>query len=273
MTPPAARKPSICTSSVKQEDLTIKPCGMTKVNDGLGGLTCPGRNEHILKYKTGFCANGNCEGSAPKSRAGKGQPTCSWWKRCPCECHLLYDEMFEMSGKERQLVDNSGYVVDSGRFKMPTQEERMAAIAASMTTATRTATVIESAAPGVTPPTLARSFTPTATGRAARGELASWVKAECDEWLVEQPPDRCTPVFIAEGIAKRQGFVKPPSVGAVDAVLKRWVTFGFAKVEKKPTRFVGYTDEGVRLGMEGCVDKWKRTRKAADSKAARGSLR
>lgn len=266
---PPAKKVSLCNAFIKGEDLKIKVCGKVLASDGLGGLRCPDRDEHMLKHKTGFCANGNCEGSAKKSPSGRAMKTCSWWKRCPCDCHKTYDMMFGMSGMERVLVDNSGYSPDHGQFKMPTLEERMAMIASSMVGGHTAPTVIESPAPEVVPPTVARSFAPTATGRAARGELAAWVKLECDVWLIDNPEYSCTPAYLSEAIAKTQGLGKAPSVGAVDAVLKRWAEIGFAVMEKKPTRFIKYTDDGVKLGLEGCLERAKRNRRSKAAEAGR----
>jgi hypothetical protein len=274
--PPAAKKPYICKAEIKNEStLKVEPCGNTLVSDGLGGWRCPKRDEHVLKYKTGFCANGDCEGSAKKSPSGKSRKTCDWWKRCPCTCHAMYDMMFSTAGMERQLVDNSGYSADVSEFKMPTLEERIAAHALSMPHRPDTPTVIESHAPAVVPVMVARSFTPTRTGRAARGELGSWVQKVCDVWAVDEDEQNwnCTPAYIAERVAKNEGFGKPPSVGAVDAVLKRWEAVGFAEVGRKPTRFLKYTSDGIRLGLEGCIERAKRAKKSQAAEANRSFRR
>lgn len=272
--PPVMKRVLTCKGSVKNEKtLQVEPCNQLLVTDGIGGFRCKNRDEHVLKYKTGFCAGGACEGSAKKAPSGRPMPTCKWWKRCPCECHKIFDMMFAASGMERQLQDNSGYKVDHSLFRMPTPEERLAMIASSVGTGPTTPIVIESPAPDLVPATIRRVFTPTATGRAARGELASWVKHECDVWLVEELIYKCTPPYLAEAIAKTQGFAKPPSVGAVDAVLKRWVEIGFAVVEKKPTRFIKYTDDGIRLGLEGCIERAKRTRRLQEAEAGRSFRR
>lgn len=265
--PPAQRT---CKEFIKDErTLKLKLCGRTLVSDGAGSLRCPDRNEHVLKYKTGFCQNGNCEGTAKRTVSGKPFATCKWWKRCPCDCHKTYDTMFSMSDMERQVVDNSGYSPDLGEFKMPTLEERIAAIASSMALSPTRPVVIESPAPETVPVTLARTFAPTRSGRAARGELAQWVKTEVDIWVVDQPGYKCTPAYVAEAIAKTQGFGKPPSVGAVDAVFKRWERIGFAEIGRKPTRFLKYTDKGIELGLEGCIEKSKRSKKLQAAEAGR----
>jgi len=232
------------------------------------GATCPNRNEHILKYATGFCQNGDHEGSARKSYSGKPRPTCKWWKRCPCSCHIQFDQMFAMAEMERQLVDNSGYSPDHGGFTMPTLEERAHLAALSRAVGPSRPVVEESPAPGLVPASIVRPYAPTATGRAAPGELESWVKKQCDIWLVEQEQFPCTPAWLSEQVGKDQG-IKPPSVGAITAIFIRWQKLGFAEIATKPARFVKYTPDGIRLGLEGCKLRAKQQRKNAEAAAGR----
>jgi hypothetical protein len=132
--------------------------------------------------------------------------------------------------------------------------------------------MVESPAPDIVPPTVARSYAPTATGRAARGELEGWVKEVCDIWLIEGYQMLCTPAWISEEIASAQG-IKAPSVGAISAVFERWVKLGFAVVQKKPTRFIAYTEEGKRVGLEGLKIRAKQQAKRKQAEQSRGSLR
>lgn len=262
--PPAAKKIP-CPSSVKNETtLSVETCKTPLAK----GQTCPNRHEHLLKYKTGFCQNGDHEGSARKSPTGKPKKTCDWWKRCPCDCHIQFDRMFAMSGMPRQVVDNSGYSPDHGGFWMPSLEERARMAALSKTTGPVAPRIEESPLPDAVPATIVRVFTPTASGRAAPGELELWVKQHCDIWLVEAERFPCTPAYLSEEIGRAQG-IKPPSVGAITAVFQRWVKIGFAEIGAKPARFIKYTDDGVRLGLEGCKTRHKMKRKSAEAAAGR----
>ena len=273
--PPKARGPVLCKESVKDETtLQVKTCGK-RIEDG----RCPDRSQHMMKYPTGFCENGDCEGAAKKTKDGRPHRTCRDWKICPHTCHQMFDMMFSMSEMPRILVDNSGYAVDHTEFWVPTPEERMAMIASSRPHHADAPVILKSPAPDMVPSTVAYIFTPTTTGRAARGELESWVKDACDIWLVENqmaPPGThpilCTPVYLANEISKEQG-IKEPSVGAIDAVLKRWHNLGFAHTASKPTRFIVYTPEGISIGLDGCKDKVRRAKKMANAASARGSLR
>lgn len=271
--PPKVKSPVLCREFIKNEELVLIVCGK-RLQFDTG--RCPERADHMMKYKTGFCGNKYCEGTAKKSASGKPAPTCKFWKTCPCNCHKMFDQMFTMSEMPRILVDNSGYAPDHSAYWMPSPEERIAMLALSRPNRDDVPVIIKSPLPDMVPITIAHTFTPTTTGRAARGELESWVKDACDVWLVENtlnatdPP--CTPPYLAKEIGQTQG-IKEPSVGAIDAVLKRWVTLGFALVQPKPTRFVCYTAEGIQMGLEGCKDKVKRSKRMLQAASARGVLR
>lgn len=257
--PAKPRVPLVCKRPVKDDNLEPKPCGR-KFKNGL----CGNELHHVSKYKTGFCAKGWCEGKKPKTFRGEPAPTCKMWSTCPCECHSQLDKMYAMSGKAREVVNSSEWHPDRSEFWMPSPEERMQILASSRPGVPDAPILVESPLPDAVPATLRRSFTPTATGRAARGELESWVKDHCDIWLVEDEDFPCTPVYLAEQIGKAQG-IKPPSVGAISAVFERWVKIDFGIVAKKPTRFLGYTEQGIKLGLEGCKDKAKREKRSVQS--------
>ena len=256
MASPAVVK-NTCKRLVKNDRLEKVPCGRL-LKQGI----CGNENVHISKYKTGFCAKGWCEGKNPKTFSGAPAPTCRSWKTCGCSCHDMLDMLYASTGQPREVVNSSDYKPDTGAFKMPTPEERVALHAASNGATGNHPTLVESPLPEAVPATVRRTYTPTATGRAARGELESWVKEQCDIWIVEAEEFPCTPAYLSEEIGRVQG-IKPPSVGAISAVFERWVKMGFANIEKKPTRFVSYTADGIRLGLDGCKDKAKRAKAAA----------
>ena len=259
-------KKQACKANIKTEALEIKTCPGFVV-DG----SCNNKRNH-LAVKSGFCSVGSCEGTAPKAPSGRALKTCMFWQTCTCKCHETFDFMFKASGMPRMPVDNSGYVPEHGGFVMPTLEERIAESILSTPVPAMAPVIIESPLPDAVPATVRRTFTPTASGRAARGELESWVKDACDVWIVEQENVFCTPAYLAEEIGRKEG-IKPPSVGAISAVFERWVKMDFAVIEKKPTRFTGYTEQGVKLGLDGCKEKARRTKKFAQAAENRGSLR
>lgn len=232
------------------------------------GDTCPqkAKGYHLLPMKTGFCSNGWCEGTKAKDWRGNPVPTCDYIYTCPCKCHDELDKLFSMTGSERIVVDSSGYVSPPRTYWIPSDDPLPVLSSNGDTPAP---VVVESPAPDRVPATVARTFTPTPTGRAARGELELWVKQHCDMWLIDEPGEPCTPAYLSAEIARDQG-ISPPSVGAISAVFDRWVKLGFAVVEKKPTRFVRYTDEGVKLGLEQMKARAKRLAKQQRSNQMRG---
>lgn len=249
-----------CPQKVKGEDLKVIPCPGRSTSMG-----CSNKKNHMLKFKSGFCHNGACEGKrklGPKS--GLPQMTCRAWLLCPCSCHAMLDEMFTLSGEERRLVDNSGYVVDDGGFRMPTAEERIRMHALSSPTPVAAPVYVESVAPDLVPASIVRSYAATATGRNARGELESYVREVCDAWLVDKDYYKgvpCVPKLISSEIASNHG-INPPSTGAIDAVLKRWQAVGFAELATKPARFVKYTEAGLKYGLEELKARKKRSEKS-----------
>lgn len=158
--------------------------------------------------------------------------------------------MFAMTGTPRRVVDSSGYSPERGDFQMPSLEERAALHASSRATPDRPPVVVESPIPGTVPARLGRDYRPTASGRAARGQLEYYVHVVCDSWVVEKSLEFCTPGFVSQQISVEFS-VPPPSAGAIDAIFKRWEALGFAIIERKPTRFSGYTPQGAKHGLEG----------------------
>lgn len=250
----AALRTKKCNAKIRVGSKQV-PCG----KEYLGSGPCPNRGMHLLKMPTGFCSNGWHEGSKSKDWRGNPVPTCEFYLTCPCDCHDKLGKLFEMTDQERILVDSSGYVPPKRTYWMPSDDPLPPL---SKGNDPERPTLVESPAPDIVPPTIRRNFAPTPTGRAARGELELWVKQQCDIWLIDKPGDLCTPSYLAAEIARDQG-IAPPSVGAISSVFERWVKLGFAVVAKKPTRFVGYTDEGRELGLEKMKADAKREKKLA----------
>lgn len=266
MTTPATKAPAqprVCKRLIKDDKLQKVPCNR-RFRDG----RCGNEAKHISKYMTGYCEKKWCEGSNPKTFAGNPAPTCKSWQTCGCTCHDLYDMMFAASDMPREVVNNSEYRPPKGEFFMPTPEERVALHGISIGTPANAPRYVESPLPDAVPATIERTFAPTATGRAARGELEAWVKEQCDIWIVEKEEFPCNPQYLSDEIGRVKG-IKPPSVGAISAVFERWTKIGFAVIGKKPTRFIEYTEQGVRLGLDGCKEKAKRAAKLQQAASAR----
>ena len=221
--------------------------------------------------KTGFCFDGNHEGTKPKSHSGLPMKTCEFWQTCPCECHEMITRMFEETGMERLLIDNPEYRHVKSPFWMPSLLDTPLESTASNGSGAIPATVVQGADPAVAPPRVAASYAPTSTGRAARGELESHVQEATDDWTATVPEYKCTPDWINEWLAEKYGM--NASVGAIHAVFMRWEKLGFAYIEKKPVRFLGYTPDGIKYGLERLKIKSKREKKQRQSAANRGERR
>lgn len=254
----AASKKKTCEATRKDNQGQKISCGevLVRVYEN-GPFVCPKREIHLLPMKTGFCHHGACEGLRAKDARGRNMKTCMFWMTCPCDCHEVYDLMFSMAQKDRVAVDNSGYVSPENPYRLLTTEDR---VASSIARRDPGATIEKSPAPDAVPSSLRRTYTATATGRAARGELEAWVKAACDVWLVDAERAPCTPVYLADEIQRTQGLGRAPSVGAISAVFVRWERIGFAVIGKKPTRFLKYTEKGIQRGLEVLKLEAKRTR-------------
>ena len=212
-------------------------------------------------YKSGFCGIGLHEGTSPVGLSGTPLKVCVFWLECNCPCHAEISEIFKLTGMERMPQQNPKWKPERSPYVMPSVEDRVASRIASGASNGSGAVggpsapvTIERDATGILPPVYVRSFGATDTGRAARGELETWVRRATDFWVVESKLDEtfrvvCSPPWISKQIAEAEG-IKEPSTGAVTSVLERWLRLGFAKLERKPLRFTGYTEEGIKVGLE-----------------------
>lgn len=247
---PSAAKPKLCVSNIR-EVADIKPCNFKMRPHQIMGEICPNRENHLYPMVTGQCHSGWHEGLAINA------PTCKHYLNCPCDCHTQLNRMYALTGDERVLVNNSTWKPDNP-YVLPSLEP--VATVPSTAGPTVAAPVAESPAPGIVPPSVPRVFTPTISGRLGKGELESWVKEVTDVWAVEQE-GRCTVGYISNEIGRTKG-INPPSQGAIQNVLFRWKDLGFAHVKTdRPMRFTGYTDDGIKFGLENMKARAKRQNK------------
>jgi hypothetical protein len=250
------------------------------------------------KYPTGFCATISVptqsqghEGTSPTSHSGKPMRVCTDYLHCPCSCHYDIDKMYEMIGQERPLPEQSPAYISHVRaqvaeFDMPSWRD--AAYDAPLSSAGGTDTPpTDEDAPMVpsrpalaglsTDPnhgTVAPRFVPTPTGRRARGQLEYDVLTVCDEYAHDVYDwDHCTPKLVAERIAIMNQEPELPSTGAINAVWDRWEKLGFAKQEKKPSRFIAFVMDGSPQTLEMLKRRAKGAKKLAAAEAKRGMLR
>lgn len=238
----AVKTAKVCTAFVRNQISGMRePCATE-----YQGEECPRRREeHVRPMRTGYCGSGWCEGMKPRSPSGLACPTCKFWLVCPCDCHDLISMMFLQAEMPRRLVDNPEY--HPAKITGLMSPEERAKLHVEKRAEERAARAADSAA------TDGGDEIHSPSGRTRKGLLDTWMEQVCKIWAVDTSRP-CTPAWISDCISMCFD-VPPPSVGAIDAVLKRWESYGFAYVEKKPTRFTGFTAEGERLGLEVMREK------------------
>jgi hypothetical protein len=249
------------------------------------------------KYVTGYCASINIpaqsqghEGTSPTSWNGQPMRICTDYLKCPCSCHYDIDKMYEMLGMERPIPEQSpAYLArlrtELAEFDMPSWRDYEPDTSLSDPGGTDTPPDIEGpptvpSRPALPPlstdphhGTARPAFTPTPTGRRARGQLEFDVLTVCDEFVNDVYEwEYCLPKLVAERIAIMNQ-TEEPSTGAINAVWDRWERLGFAKQEKKPSRFVEFTMDGSHQTLEMLKRRAKGEKKRASAEQRRGTLR
>jgi hypothetical protein len=198
---------------------------------------------------SGFCDVGSHEGTRPKGwSSGTPMKTCPYWLSCGCDCHKEVTRMFEMTGQERIEVPNPEYRPYERTFWMPSLEDKLPEPQAD---------VVEHD----------DHLQVTATGRTRKGSLETAVQKVVLAWQelpVAQRIEGLSVKDISEKVYENEGasLEKPPSLGAVAAVLDRWVKYGYVMLGTKPVRVVTLTKEGKENGLEWCRARFKNEKAA-----------
>ena len=249
------------------------------------------------KYPTGFCATINVpemsqghEGTSPRSWNGKPMRVCTDIEHCPCECHYQIDQMYAMINQPRPEPEQSpaylAYLREVlAEFEMPDVWE--SPVMDPLSSPDGTDAPPDDERPVATLPVPALGgisaiittsggqtrYTPTPTGRRARGQLEFDVLFVCDEFARDVYEwEYCTPKLIAERIGIMNQ-TEPPSTGAINAVWDRWEKLGFAKQDKKPSRFVGFVIDGSHETLERLKNNVRKNKRLQQAEQRRGTLR
>ena len=225
------------------------PGPFTKMNG------CANKENHVLKYRTGFCCNGQCEGTHPRSK-GKGlsMATCPAYLTCPCECHEIMNTVFKVAQRPRILVENSEYTPIRTKFYVPSLEE---VIENRIEKHLKQFDVIEAPAPNVA----------TIYERKNRNQntlpIEKYTLECCNAWTLSQAQNKkdLTPDLVIAWIKKAKG-EDPPSRGAVYSTFKRWEEMGFCVTLSNPFRFVSFTKRGLEMGLEALRLEYKLAKKS-----------
>jgi hypothetical protein len=165
-------------------------------------------------YVTQFCLNGGCEGAKKLNMNGTLMPSCSWryvfdfgvTATCTHECHDVTAGLAAMAEELGKVYVPQMIVAE--------RTVEVAAIAASLAEIRKP------------------EFAATESGRLAPGQL--------EQWLYDVVQDRMAGFvvdvsYLAFEIQLRhKGYT--PSAGAIQAVLERWASVSYIKLETKPLR-------------------------------------
>ena len=73
---------------------------------------------------------------------------------------------------------------------------------------------------------------------------------------IELPEGKtATPHVLAKIVQEIRGDEKPPSTGAVSAVLARWKANGFILTHDKPVAFKSFSAQGKKIGLTECIKR------------------
>lgn len=204
---------------------------------------------------SGFCDTGSHEGTARLSPGGSLLVPCKQTYHvhsghkiltfvCTCDCHKDFNEIRQMMAMMKATHDGNDAILDAPilqEIPAPTVGGTSGVTPVTATPAPFAPVVGTSLRPTIPAKPVEKTFDPTPTGRAARGQLEEKVRIVVAQ-LHELAAGMLTPKMIAGRINKDS----PPSQGAVHAVLIRWEQRGLVELAKNPFRFEKFTDLGKR---------------------------
>lgn len=210
-------------------------------------------------WMTGFCTDGNHEGTRNLSLKGSLMTACkgtyviqSREYNCTCECHAVFRQIFELTG----IRTSTTPVVPVQDYDLIGKAYAPSVPSMSTPTVTPTAGVVaptgllgaandDTARPLLLPIRVAPTFEPTASGQRARGQLEAEVAHVVWGWFGGSAEPAILPMLTgnAKGAIKSQ---PPASDGAIYAIFKRWEKAGWCILADKPFRMVSLTEMGVR---------------------------
>lgn len=245
------------------------------------------------KPVTGFCNSINKqpqhEGTKPVSPTGVALPVCLFWETCGCSCHEQITKMYADIGMDREPPEQShGFLefVRNQATEFDTNETPLDPVYDALSSSDGVGVPLDDEGPPTTPVSALGAtleayalaggppaFTPTPTGRRARGQLEYDVLQVCKEYTQSVWDwSACTPKVVAERIGKMNA-TEPPSTGAINAVWDRWEKLQFAEQAKKPSRFVKFLSGNSVADLDRLKSQVKRNRKRVQAEIKRGSLR
>lgn len=211
-------------------------------------------------YISGFCAVGAHEGAKKLSPGGTLFRPCpgayfymGGGGECKCDCHTAFKQIRELMAS-MQVNTGSDDLSDRPRdggtpdpTHTPVPVTSSVSVEPSPFAHTNAGLTIPPPRPSVI--TGGKSFKATPSGRAAKGELEEKVRVQlakvCSANADMVAMTGLTPKVLSVAIDDD----KPPSQGAIHAILIRWEQKGLVELGTKPFRFLKFTDLGRRQLM------------------------
>jgi hypothetical protein len=203
-----------------------------------------------MAYKSGFCGAGLHEGERLRSPSGAPLKVCTMWEVCNCDCHDLITRMYEQAEQPREPVQNPDYIPYVPEFTLVSKVGNL-----GLSAITGLVNAPDTPENAVASRSAAASGVLATPDAEPSREMS--VKEITDAFALAGSEELCTPNYISDEIA-RLHHVPPPSTGAIHAVLNRWEAQGFAIIGHKPMRFISYTVDGLKIGLDGCKEVYKR---------------
>lgn len=188
---------------------------------------------------------------------------------CGCDCHDQITAMFEEMGiprawpeiSWRSEADRQAFKASQPQFNMSFLDDfkRAREPVALPANATDAAPRVHELEDGETKREVASIIPPNpkvtvdpdwkpGSGPRPKGGLELEVKLACDAWVLGAHPG--IEVLKPHHISRLISADRPPSTGAIVNILIAWGDIGFAITKTSPHRFLGYTEAGIKLGIE-----------------------
>lgn len=223
------------------------------------------------KWISGFCGIGCHEGTAPTNANGTPLKVCvaigngpDDKNRCGCKCHKQIDKMYESAGIPRVAQQSPLWKPPPSPDLSWLYEDSENPLDALVSTGTQNPA--RSAEPArdhgipVHQPTHAPDER-TPAGYRRKGQLEDSVNEVCTGYLKGEYQSDENGDMTTKHIAHLIDPDNPPSAGAVQAVLERWVKLGYAEMRRKPVGFQMLTVEGMQKGLARMKEEAQAQRK------------
>lgn len=223
------------------------------------------------KWISGFCGTGCHEGTQPVNANGTPLKVCvaigdgpGAKNRCACKCHTKIDKMYESANIPRVPQQSPLWKPAPSPDLSWLYEDDTLAVATSVSGGTTNPSADTEPARDHGIPVHQPRHAPderTPSGYRRKGQLEDSVNEVCTGYLKGNYASDSNGDMTTKHIAHLIDPENPPSPGAVQAVLERWVKLGYAEMRRKPVGFQMLTVEGMQKGLARMKEEAQTQRK------------